>query len=156
MRNSGFAVDGIIKLLLAVLGIIFIGGLEDFFFVPRWLVITPLVLLFLSAATHISYAATKGEKRYLKFPLGFNGLHNRLQSPLVQPSRPSECLTAAARPSPPIKLARTAFSTDQAFPQAAFRRSSVGAHSWTSTGTYPRQRLIGGEFSLWCDGGVGG
>ena len=51
MRNSGFAVDGIIKLLLAVAGFVFVGGLEDFFLAPRWLVITALVLLFLSAAT---------------------------------------------------------------------------------------------------------
>ena len=69
MRNSGFAVDGIIKLLLAVAGFIFLGGLEDFFLAPRWLVITALVLLFLSAATQISYAVGKGEKRYLKFPM---------------------------------------------------------------------------------------
>ena len=43
MRNSGFAVDGIIKLLLAVAGFIFLGELEDFFLAPRWLVITALV-----------------------------------------------------------------------------------------------------------------
>ena len=74
MRNSGFAVDGIIKLLLAVAGFIFLGGLEDFFLAPRWLVITALVLLFLSAATQISYAVGKGEKRYLKFPMVFDAL----------------------------------------------------------------------------------
>ncbi|MGC2940051.1 hypothetical protein [Brevibacterium sp. FAM 24638] len=74
MRNSGFAVDGIIKLLLAVAGFIFVGGLEDFFLAPRWLVITALVLFFLSAATQISYAVSKGEKRYLKFPMVFDAL----------------------------------------------------------------------------------
>ena len=74
MRNSGFAVDGIIKLLLAVAGFIFLGGLEDFFLAPRWLVITALVLLFLSAATQISYSVRKGEKRYLKYPMVFDAL----------------------------------------------------------------------------------
>lgn len=74
MRNTGFAVDGIIKLMLAVLGFIFIGGLEDFFLAPRWLVVTALVLLFLSAATQISYAVTKGDKGYLKFPMVFDAL----------------------------------------------------------------------------------
>ncbi|WP_152347962.1 MULTISPECIES: hypothetical protein [Brevibacterium] len=74
MRNSGFAVDGIIKLLLAVAGFIVVGGLEDFFLAPRWLVITALVLLFLSAATQISYGVSKGEKGYLKYPMVFDAL----------------------------------------------------------------------------------
>ncbi|MGC3021254.1 MULTISPECIES: hypothetical protein [unclassified Brevibacterium] len=74
MRKSGFAVDGTIKLVLAVLGAVFSNGLAHFFLSPRWLVITAMVLLFLSAATQISYAVSKGEKRYLKYPMIFDAL----------------------------------------------------------------------------------
>lgn len=74
MRKSGFAVDGVIKLVLAVLGAVFTGALAEFFLAPHWLVITSLVLLFLSAATQISYAVSKGEKRYLKYPMIFDAL----------------------------------------------------------------------------------
>ena len=74
MRKSGFAVDGAIKLVLAVIGAVFTGALTEFFLAPLWLVITSLVLLFLSAATQISYAVSKGEKRYLKYPMIFDAL----------------------------------------------------------------------------------
>lgn len=74
MRKSGFAVDGVIKLILAVLGVVFTGALADFFLAPHWLVITSLVMLFLSAATQISYAVSKGEKTYLKYPMIFDAV----------------------------------------------------------------------------------
>ncbi|WP_209325027.1 hypothetical protein [Brevibacterium renqingii] len=74
MTKSGFTVDGIIKLFLAVVGVVSLSALEAFFLAPRWLVITALVLLFLSAATQISYAVRKGEKRFLKYPMLFDGL----------------------------------------------------------------------------------
>ncbi|UVI37563.1 hypothetical protein [Brevibacterium spongiae] len=74
MRKSGFAVDGTIKMVLAVLGGVFSSSVSEFFLGPRWLVITAMVLLFLSAATQISYAVGKGEKHYLKFPMIFDAL----------------------------------------------------------------------------------
>ena len=74
MRISGFAVDGTIKMVLAVLGGVFSGSVSEFFLGPRWLVIAAMVLLFLSAATQLSYAVSKGEKRYLKYPMVFDAL----------------------------------------------------------------------------------
>lgn len=74
MRRSGFVLDGIIKLVLAVIGVVLLPALEASFMAPRWLVVTAFVLLFLSSATEISYGVRKGEKRYLRFPLIFDGL----------------------------------------------------------------------------------
>jgi hypothetical protein len=74
MMKSGFAVDGTIRMLLAIVGVVALPALETFFLAPRWLVITALVLLFLGAATQISYGVRKGEKRFLKYPMLFDGL----------------------------------------------------------------------------------
>src|SRR5690625_735213 len=74
MMKSGFAVDGTIRMLLAIVGVVVLPALETFFLAPRWLVITALVLLFLGAATQISYGVRKGERRCLKYPMLFDGL----------------------------------------------------------------------------------
>src|SRR5699024_9613319 len=74
MMKSGFAVDGTIRMLLAIVGVVVLPALETFFLAPRWLVITALVLLFLGAATPISYGGRRGEERCLKYPMLFDGL----------------------------------------------------------------------------------
>lgn len=74
MMKSGFVVDGTIRMLLAIVGVVALPALETFFLAPRWLAITALVLLFLGAATQISYGVRKGEKRFLKYPMLFDGL----------------------------------------------------------------------------------
>lgn len=74
MMKSGFVADGIFKLLVAGFGVIMLASLEDFFGAPRWLVITAVVLLFVSAAAEISYGARKGERSYIKYLALFDGL----------------------------------------------------------------------------------
>lgn len=66
MMRSGFVADGVFKLLVAVALVVFMPALEEFFLSPRWLVITAAVLLFLSAATEISFGVRKGERRYVR------------------------------------------------------------------------------------------
>lgn len=74
MMKFGFVADGVFKFLVAVAIIAFLPALEGFFPSPRWLVIAAAVLLFLSAATEISYGARKGEKSYLKYFAIFDSL----------------------------------------------------------------------------------
>src|SRR5699024_9036632 len=59
MMKSGFVVDGTIRMLLAIVGVVALTALETFF---------------LGAATQISYGVRKGEKRFLKYPMLFDGL----------------------------------------------------------------------------------
>lgn len=73
MVKSGFVADGIFKLLLAGFGVIILTTLEDFFAAPRWIVITAVVLLFVSAAAEISYGARKGERSDIKYLALFDG-----------------------------------------------------------------------------------
>lgn len=63
----GFVADGVVKLLVAVALCAFLPAIESFLLAPRWLAITATVLLFLSAATEISYGVRKGEKGYVKY-----------------------------------------------------------------------------------------
>ncbi|MDN6530316.1 MAG: hypothetical protein L0K67_14755 [Brevibacterium sp.] len=66
MMKFVFVADGVVKLLVAVALCAFLPAIESFLLAPRWLAITATVLLFLSAATEISYGVRKGEKRYVK------------------------------------------------------------------------------------------
>lgn len=74
MMRFGFVADGVFKLLVAVAFVVFMPALEEFFVSPRWLVIVAAVLLFLSAATEISFGVRKGEKRYVRHLAIFDGL----------------------------------------------------------------------------------
>lgn len=74
MMKSRFVADGVIKLLIAVAICATVPALEAFFLAPRWLVIGAAVMLFLSSATEISYGVSRGEKRFLRYPLVFDGL----------------------------------------------------------------------------------
>ncbi|GAA1619611.1 MULTISPECIES: hypothetical protein [Brevibacterium] len=66
MRKSAYVIDGIVKLLLAAVLVIFLPALGAFFLVPAWIIITAAVLLFLSSATEISYGVSKGTTTYLR------------------------------------------------------------------------------------------
>ncbi|MGO3893390.1 hypothetical protein [Brevibacterium aurantiacum] len=74
MMKFGFVADGVFKLLVAVALWAFLPAVESFLLAPRWLAITAIVLLFLSAATEISYGARKGEKSYVKYLAIFDSL----------------------------------------------------------------------------------
>ncbi|WP_231446945.1 hypothetical protein [Brevibacterium zhoupengii] len=74
MMKFGFVADGVFKLLVAVALCAFLPAVESFFLAPRWLAITAIVLLFLSAATEISYGARKGETSYVKYLAIFDSL----------------------------------------------------------------------------------
>ncbi|MCI4011594.1 hypothetical protein [Brevibacterium sp. ZH18] len=74
MMKSRFVADGVIKMLIAVAVCATVPALEAFFLAPRWLVIGVAVMLFLSSATEISYGVSRGEKRFLKYPMAFDGL----------------------------------------------------------------------------------
>lgn len=74
MMKFGFVADGVFKLLVAVALCAFLPAVESFLLAPRWLAITAIVLLFLSAATEISYGARRGEKRYVKYLAIFDSL----------------------------------------------------------------------------------
>ncbi len=66
MRKSAYVIDGIVKLLLAAVLVIFLPALGAFFLVPAWIIITAAVLLFLGSATEISYGVSKGATTYLR------------------------------------------------------------------------------------------
>lgn len=74
MLKFGFVADGVAKLLIAVALCAFLPAVESFLLAPRWLAITATVLLFLSAATEISYGVRKGEKRYVMYLAIFDSL----------------------------------------------------------------------------------
>src|SRR5699024_3222163 len=74
MMKSGFAVDGTIRMPLASAGGVVLPALGPRFMAPRWLVITALVLLSLGGAAQISSGVRKGEKRFLQYPMLFDGL----------------------------------------------------------------------------------
>ncbi|TSI18807.1 hypothetical protein [Brevibacterium aurantiacum] len=74
MMKFGFVADGVFKLLVAVALCAFLPAVEAFLLAPRWLAITAIVLLFLSAATEISYGARKSEKSYVKYLAIFDSL----------------------------------------------------------------------------------
>src|SRR5699024_9431206 len=74
MMKSGFVVDGTIRMLLAIVGVVALPALATFFLAPPWLAITALVLLLLGAATQISYSVRKGEKPFLKYPMLSDGV----------------------------------------------------------------------------------
>ncbi|MBM6590056.1 hypothetical protein [Brevibacterium sp. RIT 803] len=67
MMKFGFVADGVFKLIVAVALCAFLPAVESLLLAPRWLTIAAIVLLFLSAATEISYGARKGEKSYVKY-----------------------------------------------------------------------------------------
>lgn len=74
MMKFGFVADGVFKLLVAVALCAFLPAVESFLLAPRWLAITAAILLFLSAATEISYGVRRGEKRYVKYLAAFDSL----------------------------------------------------------------------------------
>lgn len=74
MMKFGFVADGVFKLLVAVAVCAMLPVVEAFLLAPRWLAITALVLLFLSAATEISYGVRRGERRYVKYLAAFDSL----------------------------------------------------------------------------------
>lgn len=74
MMKLGFVADGVFKLLVAVALCAFLPAIESFLIAPRWLAITAAVLLFLSAATEISYGVRKGEKSHVRYLAIFDGL----------------------------------------------------------------------------------
>lgn len=74
MMKFGFVADGVFKLLVAIALCAFLPVVESFLLAPRWLAITAAVLLFLSAATEISYGVRRGEKHYVKYLAAFDGL----------------------------------------------------------------------------------
>ena len=74
MMKFGFVADGVFKLLVAVALCAFLPAVESFLIAPRWLAITAAVLLFLSAATEISYGVRKGERSYVKYLAIFDSL----------------------------------------------------------------------------------
>lgn len=74
MLKFGFIADGVFKMLLASAFCIWLPDLEGFFGSPRWLVISAIVLLFLSGATEISYGVSKAERRQIRVLLAFDAL----------------------------------------------------------------------------------
>ncbi|MDN6605666.1 hypothetical protein [Brevibacterium sp.] len=74
MMKFGFVADGVFKLLVAVALCAFLPAVESFLIAPRWLAIAAAVLLFLSAATEISYGVRQGEKSYVKYLAIFDAL----------------------------------------------------------------------------------
>ncbi|MGO1753095.1 MAG: hypothetical protein ACTH2U_07300 [Brevibacterium sp.] len=74
MLKFGFVADGVFKLLVAGAICVFLPAVESFLLAPRWLSITAVVLLFLSAATEISYGLRKGERSYVRYLALFDSL----------------------------------------------------------------------------------